>query len=67
MISKLLKLLKSFMPNQVKNKFSNARMSERIDEKGRKILIVDNLDDDPDYRAADHWDEIKEIERRNGN
>jgi hypothetical protein len=23
-------------------------------------------EDDPDYRTADHFDEIKEIERRNG-
>tara|TARA_Y100001951_G_scaffold100978_1_gene105179 strand:- start:55 stop:255 length:201 start_codon:yes stop_codon:yes gene_type:complete len=66
MIDKLLKLLKSFMPNQIKNKFANAKISERIDEKGRKILVVDNLDN-PDYRAADHWDEIREIERKNGN
>ena len=66
MIDKLLKLLKSFMPNQVKNKFANAKISERIDEKGRKILVVDNLDN-PDYRVADHWDEIREIERKNGN
>ena len=65
MIDKLLKLLKSFMTNQVKNKFANAKISERIDEKGRKILVVEDVD--PDYRTADHWDEIREIERKNGN
>jgi len=55
MIDKLLKLLKSFM-----------KTSDRIDEKGRKILVVEDVDD-PDYRVADHWDEVKEIERKNGN
>tara|TARA_Y100001951_G_C11051755_1_gene135994 strand:+ start:219 stop:383 length:165 start_codon:yes stop_codon:yes gene_type:complete len=54
MIDKLLKLLKNFM-----------KTSDRIDEKGRKILVVEDVD--PDYRTADHWDEIREIERKDGN
>ena len=42
----------------------SARTSERTDKDGNKILMVEEIDD-VDYRAADHLDEIAEIERRN--
>ena len=41
-----------------------ARTSERTDKDGRKILMVEEIDD-VDYRAADHLDEVADIERRN--
>ena len=44
--------------------FASARTSERTDKDGNKILMVEEIDD-VDYRAADHLDEIAEIERRN--
>ena len=53
--------------------FASMRTSERIDKDGKKILMVDELDptpcpmhedyDDVDYKAADHLDEVAEIER----
>ena len=61
-------------------RMKKAKTSVYIDNEGRQILFVedaktpsekmqdefDPIGDDPDYRAADHIDEIKEIERKNG-
>ena len=55
------------LPNREKRKekfFASARTSERTDKDGKKILMVEEIDD-VDYRAADHLDEIADIERRN--
>ena len=54
-MKKLLKLLK-------KNLFARARTSEKIDKDGKKILMVEEIDD-PDYRYGDFRDEIKDVER----
>ena len=57
----------SMLPNRGKRKnkfFASVRTSERTDKDGNKILMVEEIDD-VDYRAADHLDEIAEIERRN--
>ena len=57
----------SMLPNRGKRKnkfFASVRTSERTDKDGNKILMVEETDD-VDYRAADHLDEIAEIERRN--
>ena len=53
--------------------FASMRTSERIDKDGKKILMVDELEqipcpmhedyDEVDYKAADHLDEVAEIER----
>ena len=45
--------------------------SEKMQDELEPITISCPMDeyydeDDPDYRAADHMDEIKEIERKNG-
>ena len=56
-MKKLLKLLK-------KNLFSRARTSEKIDKDGKKILMVEEIDD-PDYRFGDFRDEIMDVERMN--
>jgi len=54
MIDKLKSILKTIF----------ARTSERTDKDGRKILMVEEIDD-PDYRFGDFRDEIADIERRN--
>ena len=57
----------SMLPNREKRKekfFASARTSERTDKDGKKILMVEEIDD-VDYRAADHLDEVAEVERRN--
>ncbi len=56
MIDKLKSILKTI--------FARARTSERTDKDGRKILMVEEIDD-PDYRFGDFRDEIADIERRN--
>ena len=70
--------LVKLIPNRKARK--KAKTSIRIDNEGRQILFVEDVKtpsekmqdelepiaDDPDYRAADHMDEIKEIERKNG-
>ena len=53
--------------------FANMRTSERIDKDGKKILVVEEMEqipcpmhedyDEVDYKAADHLDEVAEIER----
>ena len=53
--------------------FANMRTSERIDKDGKKILVVEEMEqipcpmhedyDDVDYKAADHLDEVAAIER----
>jgi len=45
-----------------KNLFTRARTSEKVDKKGRKILVVEEIDD-PDYRYGDFRDEIRDVER----
>ena len=45
-----------------KNLFTRARTSEKVDKKGRKILVVEEIDD-PDYRFGDFRDEIMDVER----
>ena len=63
----ILKAVGNMIPNWEKRKnkfFASARTSERIDKDGNKILMVEEIDD-VDCRAADHLDEIAEIERRN--
>ena len=75
MIDKLKSILKAigkelgfFMTSSEKRRkekfFASARTSERTDKDGKKILMVEEIDD-VDYRAADHLDEVAEIERRN--
>ena len=67
MIDKLLKALGDMLPNQERRKkkfFASAKTSARTDKDGKKILMVEEIDD-VDYRAADHLDEIAEIERKN--
>ena len=70
MIDKLKSILKaigSIIPNREERKkkfFASAKTSERIDKDGNKILMVEEIDD-VDYRAADHLDEVAEIERKN--
>ena len=54
MIDKLKDILKTIF----------ARTSERTDKDGRKILMVEEIDD-VGYREADHLDEIADIERKN--
>ena len=54
MIENLLKTLK--------NKLF-ARTSERTDKDENKILMVEEIDE-MDYRQADHWDEVAEINRK---
>jgi len=54
------KLLKSLK----KNLFVRARTSEKVDKEGRKILMVEEIDD-PDYRYGDFRDEIKDVEKMN--
>ena len=56
-MKKLLKLLK-------KNLFARARTSEKVDKDGKKILMVEEIDD-PDYRYGDFRDEINDVERMN--
>ena len=56
-MKKLLKLLK-------KNLFARARTSEKVDKDGKKILIVEEIDD-PDYRFGDFRDEIRDVEKMN--
>jgi len=75
MIDKLKSILKAigkelgfFMTSNEKQRkdkfFASAITNERTDKDGRKILMVEEIDD-VDYRAADHLDEIADIERRN--
>jgi len=54
MIDKLKDILKTIF----------ARTSERTDKDGKKILMVEEIDD-VGYREADHFDEIADIERKN--
>ena len=56
-MKKLLKLLK-------KNFFALTRTSEKVDKEGRKILVVEEIDD-PDYRYGDFRDEINDVEKMN--
>ena len=56
-MKKLLKLLN-------KNFFAHARTSEKVDKEGRKILVVEEIDD-PDYRYGDFRDEINDVEKIN--
>ena len=75
MIDKLKSILKAigrklglFMTSIEKKRkekfFASVRTSERTDKDGNKILMVEEIDD-VDYRAADHLDEVADIERRN--
>jgi len=59
-IHEMRKLLKSLK----KNLFVRARTSEKVDKEGRKILMVEEIDD-PDYRYGDFRDEIKDVEKMN--
>ena len=63
--SKLLKLLRKIAPTMEerrKNFFARARTSEKVDKDGKKILVVEEIDD-PDYRYGDFRDEINDVER----
>ena len=68
--SKLLKLLSKIAPTmdwtgeRRKNLFARARTSEKVDKDGKKILMVEEIDD-PDYRYGDFRDEIKDVEKMN--
>jgi hypothetical protein len=68
---KIVKMVKKYKDRTIET-------SMRYDKEGRKILVVEDIKtpsekmqdelepiaDDPDYRAADHWDEIREIEKK---
>ena len=65
--SKLLKLLRKISPtasDRKKNFFARVRASEKVDKKGRKVLMVEEIDD-PDYRYGDFKDEINDVEKIN--
>ena len=47
-----------------KNLLTRVRTSEKVDKKGRKILMVEEIDD-PDYRYGDFRDEIMDVEKMN--
>ena len=47
-----------------KNLLKRVRTSEKVDKKGRKILVVEEIDD-PDYRYGDFRDEIRDVEKMN--
>ena len=52
------------MKSLKKNSFVRARTSEKVDKDGKKILVVEEIDD-PDYRYGDFRDEIKDVEKMN--
>jgi len=56
-MKKLLKSLK-------KNLFARVRTSDKVDKDGKKILMVEEIDD-PDYRYGDFRDEINDVEKMN--
>ncbi len=62
------KSLKSLKKNSFirlkKNSFIRARTSEKVDKDGKKILMVEEIDD-PDCRFGDFRDEIMDVERMN--
>ena len=63
-IAKMRDMIENLLKTLKKKLFAKARTSERTDKDGNKILMVEEIDD-VDYRQADHWDEIAEINRRN--
>ena len=54
--------MKKLFKSLKKNLFARARTSEKVDKDGKKILMVEEIDD-PDYRYGDFRDEIKDVER----
>jgi len=60
------KSLKSLKKNSFirlkKNSFIRARTSEKVDKDGKKILMVEEIDD-PDYRFGDFRDEIMRMNK----
>ena len=65
-VHEMKKSLKSLRKNSFirlkKNSFIRARTSEKVDKDGKKILMVEEIDD-PDYRFGDFRDEIMDVER----
>ena len=56
--------MKKSLKSLKKNLFIRARTSEKVDKDGKKILMVEEIDD-PDYRFGDFRDEIMDVERMN--
>ena len=56
--------MKKSLKSLKKNLFVRARTSEKVDKDGKKILMVEEIDD-PDYRFGDFRDEIMDVERMN--
>ncbi len=56
--------MKKSLKSLKKNSFIRARTSEKVDKDGKKILMVEEIDD-PDYRFGDFRDEIMDVERMN--
>ena len=52
------------MEDRRKDFFARARTSDKVDKEGRKVLMVEEVDD-PDYRHGDFRDEIMDVERMN--
>ena len=59
-VYEMKKLLKSLK----KNLFARVRTSDKVDKDGKKILMVEEIDD-PDYRYGDFRDEINDVEKMN--
>ena len=56
--------MKKSLKSLKKNLFAHARTSEKVDKHGKKILVVEEIDD-PDYRFGDFRDEIRDVEKMN--
>jgi len=59
-VYEMKKLLKSLK----KNLFARVRTSDKVDKDGKKILMVEEIDD-LDYRYGDFRDEINDVEKMN--
>ena len=54
--------MKKSLKSLKKNSFIRARTSEKVDKDGKKILMVEEIDD-PDYRYGDFRDEIMRMNK----
>ncbi|MEE1551114.1 MAG: hypothetical protein V1244_05765 [Nitrospinaceae bacterium] len=54
--------MKKSLKSLKKNSFIRARTSEKVDKDGKKILMVEEIDD-PDYRFGDFRDEIMRMNK----
>jgi hypothetical protein len=54
--------MKKSLKSLKKNSFIRARTSEKVDKDGKKILMVEEIDE-PDYRSGDFRDEIMRMNK----